>query len=129
MEHYRNPRNREKLERPDFASGQFNPSCGDQVSIEGMREGEVITKLAFTGTGCVISQATASLLTEWCTGKTVAEIMALDAEAIQELIDMQLGPVRLKCALLPLYALHAGLKKEHDAGSNKAAAGIGSSNG
>lgn len=111
MDHYRNPRNRGALEGPDFKSGVFNPSCGDSVAIEGVIKDHVITHLVFQGSGCVISQATASLLTQAVRGKAVHEVVLLDRNWIMRLIGIELGPVRLKCALLPLEALHEGIRQ------------------
>jgi nitrogen fixation protein NifU and related proteins len=111
MDHYRNPRNQGTLEGPHFKSGIFNPSCGDSVAIEGVITDYVITHVAFQGSGCVISQATASLLTQAVKGKAVHEVIQLDSSWIMQLIGIELGPVRLKCALLPLEALHEGIKQ------------------
>ena len=113
MDHYRHPRNHGNLDKPDFSSGQFNPSCGDRIALEGTLDDNIVRRLAFTGTGCVISQATASLLTEWSINKSVDEIQKINKDDIQILIGMALGPVRLKCALLPLVALQEGLKSVH----------------
>ena len=66
-------------------------------------------KLVFSGSGCVISQATASMLTEHCIGKNVEEVLALTKDDILKLIGIELGPVRLKCALLALQALQQGI--------------------
>ncbi len=115
MDHYRNPRNRGTLALPDFSSGMANPSCGDAVSLHGILTHGVIEVCLFEGKGCVISQATASLLTEKVRGKTIAEVATLNADAMQTLIGMQLGPTRLKCALLPLEALKNGLQKVRNA--------------
>ena len=109
MDHYRNPRNRGKIENPDFSTEQFNLSCGDSISIEGCFEEGVLTKMAFVGKGCVISQATASILTEFCVGKTVDELLAIDKDNLPDIIGMQLGPTRIKCAMLSLMALQKGV--------------------
>ena len=66
------------------------------------------------GTGCVVSQATASLLTQAVKGKVLDEITLLDKQSIMLLIGIELGPVRLKCALLPLQALHEGIQQYQD---------------
>ncbi|MGB8367057.1 MAG: iron-sulfur cluster assembly scaffold protein [Candidatus Babeliales bacterium] len=108
-DHYRFPRNQGKLTFPDFVSKQFNPSCGDTIQFSGYIKNKMIKKLAFEGKGCVISQATASLLTEEAKEKTFDEVMALDKDFIQHMIGMQLGPIRVKCALLPLLALQEGI--------------------
>ena len=108
-DHYRTPRNRGRIDSPSFSSGQYNPSCGDTVLIEGLIQGDVVTRVLFDGSGCVISQATASLLTEKVIGLSCDAIGKMDSETITNLIGMALGPVRLKCALLPLLALQAGI--------------------
>jgi len=109
MDHYQYPRNAGRLESADFASGEHNPSCGDSVAIEGMVHGMVVHKIAFVGKGCVISQATASMLTEYCQGKSLKEILELGSPQVISLVGMQLGPTRLKCALLALSALKSGI--------------------
>jgi nitrogen fixation NifU-like protein len=109
MDHYRHPRNRVILESPDFSSMSHNPSCGDSVQFEGMMSNESIAKLAFQGTGCVISQAMASILSEKLVGKSMSEIQALDKDYMLGILGMQLGPTRLKCAMLPLLALQSAV--------------------
>jgi nitrogen fixation NifU-like protein len=109
MDHYRYPRNRGTLDNADFKSGLYNPSCGDKVSMEGCVQEGILTKVVFEGTGCVISQATASLLTEVLVGKSIQDIAALDNEFLHTILGMELGPIRFKCALLPLQALQEGL--------------------
>jgi len=110
MDHYRNPRNRGEVDQPDFTSGQVNPSCGDSVMMTGCITNGVVQSCFFTGSGCVISQATASMLTQACMGKTVAEVADLDTAFILNLTGLELGPTRLKCALLALQALQEGVK-------------------
>lgn len=115
MDHYRNPRNEGHLEKPDFSSGEQNPSCGDHINIEGTINDGKLVEIAFSGKGCAVSLATASLLTEACKGKQIDYILSLDKDFIEKLIGVALGPTRLKCALLPLMALQKGLsayKKE-----------------
>ncbi len=110
MDHYRNSPYRGTIAHPDFLSETHNPSCGDIVSVAGMRNGAVITKLAFEGRGCVVSQAAASILCEVFEGKSVDELMQTNAEQLQQLLGVSLGPVRMKCALLGLTALKQALQ-------------------
>ncbi len=110
IDHYRNPRNCGTLPHPDIASEQHNPSCGDSVCLQGKVSDSIVTELMFTGKGCVISQAAASMLTDYCKGKQIADIKTLDSAFMLQLIGMDLGPVRIKCALLALDALHDALK-------------------
>ena len=109
MDHYRYPRNRCTLDRADFKSGLYNPSCGDKIAIEGCIEDGVLIKIAFEGSGCVISQAAASLLTELVCNKLIEDIGALNKEFLPAALGIELGPIRLKCALLPLQALQEGI--------------------
>ena len=109
LDHYKHPRNKTVIQNPDFSSGHNNPSCGDKLAIDGKIVDGKITELYFTGSGCVISQATASMLTELCIGKTIQEVMDLNKDDITELVGIPLGPSRLKCALLSLEVLQQGL--------------------
>lgn len=109
IDHYRNPRHYGCVDNPTFVSELANPSCGDRVIFMGIIAGEHIQELGFTGNGCVISIATASLLAEYCIGKPVDLITNLKAHDIKQLVGLDLGPVRLRCALLPLQALQCGM--------------------
>lgn len=110
IDHYRNPRNYGSLADPDFSSGLVSPSCGDQVSFEGNIENGIITTLMFQGEGSLLSQGIASLLTEVLVGKSIETVLALDEEAIVDLIGERFGPTRMRTALLPLQALQKGLR-------------------
>ena len=77
MDHYRNPRNKGSLDPCDFRVEQRNSSCGDEVTFMGIMRDGVVAEVAFTGKGCVISQATASLLSEHAKNKSGNEILAL----------------------------------------------------
>jgi nitrogen fixation protein NifU and related proteins len=109
MDHYRNPRNRGKLVNPDLAGEFHNPSCGDSISIQLELDGSTVSVIKFFGNGCVISQATASMLTQLVLTKSIHEIKTLNAQAIKDLIGIDLGPTRFKCAMLSLDALHQTL--------------------
>ncbi len=111
MDHYKNPRNKKKIKNPDFFSGQQNPSCGDSILIEGKLDGDKIKELGFDGSGCVVSQAAASMLLQSCIGKTVDEVLKLDKDDILKMVGIPLGPNRIKCALLSLEALKSSLKR------------------
>ena len=110
MDHYKNPRNRGTLPMPDFMSDQHNPSCGDMVSFEAKIANGFIVEIAFDGVGCVISQATASLMAQTVKDKSIEYVIALTSDDVLALIGMELGPTRLKCALLSLYAVQQGLR-------------------
>lgn len=110
IERYKYPRMRGTLDPHDYSYEDDNPLCGDRIRIDLRVDGEDrITEAAFAGEGCAISQASADLLTETVVGKSLEEVKALSKEDILELIGIQLGPVRLKCALLSLKVLKAGV--------------------
>jgi nitrogen fixation NifU-like protein len=109
IDHYKNPRMRGTLDPHDFTYEDDNPLCGDRIRIDVRMGGEGrISEAAFIGEGCAISLASADMLTESIVGKTLEEIKALGKEQILEMLGIQLGPVRLKCALLSLKVLKAG---------------------
>ena len=110
MDHYQKPRNRGAIKDADFTMGRYNAACGDAVSMFGKLNDGQLSACSFEGKGCVISQATASLLTEKSKGMSVRDIQALDSDAILALLGITLGPTRLRCALLPLEALQEGVK-------------------
>ncbi|MGQ0602379.1 MAG: Fe-S cluster assembly sulfur transfer protein SufU [Anaerolineales bacterium] len=109
LDHYKHPRHRGTLEPNDFSYEDSNPLCGDQVRIDvRLDEQQRVKEVAFTGRGCAISQASASLLTEAIVGKPLAEVKALTSTDVLDLLGIDLTPVRLKCALLSLKVLKAG---------------------
>lgn len=110
LDHYKNPRNKGTISNPHFSSRKHIPSCGDSISLAGIFQDEKIQEIRFEGSGCVISQATASLLSQAMQGKTVHEVLAFSAEDVLKLIGMQLGPLRIQCALLSLQALQEAIR-------------------
>lgn len=106
LDHYRNPRNNGKLKNPTSTISVSNPLCGDIIQMDIEELGGKVVAVAYSGQGCAISQAAASLLTEQVKGKSKDEIMGLDKEYVFELLGIQLSPNRIKCALLSLEALH-----------------------
>jgi len=111
MHHFKYPLNKKEVQSPDFESSHLNPSCGDKVSIQGKIFENKIVDIGFSGLGCVISQAAASMLTESVKGKTVDEVLAITKENIIEMVGIKLGPNRLKCALLALQVLQDALNE------------------
>lgn len=105
IDHYRHPRNKGTLAQPYLGTTLHNPSCGDSVSLSLRIHDGVVIAMVFEGTGCVISQAAASLLTVYCKGKSVEVVKQIDSLCMQQLVGVSLGPVRIKCALLALDAL------------------------
>ncbi len=102
LEHYRRPHNFGVLESPTAAYEGANPLCGDRITMQlGIRDGQV-AEVAFTGRGCAISQASASLLTDEVKGMTVAQATAFRPADLLELLGIEISPARIKCAMLSL---------------------------
>jgi len=108
LEHYKYPRNRGRLENPDITFEDSNPVCGDVIRIDIRVKDNVVQEIRFDGKGCAISQAAASMLTEMVEGKSLEEVKKFGKDAILNALGIELGPVRLKCALLCLKVLKAG---------------------
>jgi nitrogen fixation NifU-like protein len=110
LEHYTHPHHYGTLEHADISHEENNPLCGDRVrfDIKLDESGERVADVRFSGVGCAISKASASMLTDLIVGKTLDEIKALTKEDVLDELGLDLGPVRLKCALLPLKVVKAG---------------------
>ena len=102
LEHYRHPHNFGVLEAPTASYEGANPLCGDRITMMLDVEDGVVKDVAFTGRGCAISQASASLLTDEIRGKPVAEVEKMTPDDLLDLIGVEISPARLKCALLSL---------------------------
>lgn len=114
LDHYANPRNAGRVENPDIAADADDPSCGDQVRIEvALDDAGRAAQVAFEGEGCLVSMASASLLTEHIKGKSLAELEALTEDDVLGLIETPIPTNRRRCALLPLLVLRAGLEDYH----------------
>jgi len=110
VEHYKNPAYKGSLDPNDYSYEDENPLCGDHIKIDlRVDDNNIITEALFSGHGCAISQASADLLMEVIIGKPVDEVKKMSKETILDLLGIELGPVRLKCALLSLKVLKAGL--------------------
>lgn len=110
IERYKNPLYRGELDPHDISFEDENPLCGDHIRIDLRVDDQgIIREAGFSGHGCAISQASADLLLESVIGKSTAEIKKLTKEDVLDLLGIELGPVRLKCALLPLKILKAGV--------------------
>ena len=109
IEHYKNPGYRGQLDPHDISFEDENPLCGDHIRVD-LRVGEDgrVAEAAFSGHGCAISQASADLLMESIIGKSIEDVKSMTKQDILDLLGIELGPVRLKCALLPLKVVKAG---------------------
>ena len=110
IERYKNPQYRGSLDPHDIGFEDDNPLCGDHIRVE-LRvgvDGKVIDA-AFDGHGCAISQASADLLMETVVGKSLDEVKQISKDDLLGMLGLELGPVRMKCALLSLKVLKAGV--------------------
>jgi nitrogen fixation protein NifU and related proteins len=135
LDHYRRPRNKGELEGATSSVVMKNPLCGDEVTLQVKLEGDRVSDVRFSGRGCSISQASASMMTQLVKGKTASEIEQLGetfremvmgiASDDDEKIAATLGslrslggvsrfPARVKCALLPWNALESAISGKSD---------------
>jgi nitrogen fixation NifU-like protein len=109
IERYKSPLYRGELNPHDISFEDDNPLCGDHIRVDlRLNDKGIVTEAAFSGQGCAISQASADLLMESVIGKSVDDIKNLNRDDLLDLLGIELGPVRLKCALLSLKVLKAG---------------------
>jgi nitrogen fixation NifU-like protein len=111
LDHYEQPRYHGTLPDPDGSRDESNPLCGDQLHVDvKLNEARThIDAVAFHGRGCVISQATASMLMEAVVGRDVESVQALERQDVLDILGVQLTPARMKCALLSLRTLKMAL--------------------
>lgn len=109
LDHYKHPRNHGTLENPDIRYEDANPLCGDRIRMDIRLKEDRIEQIRFSGHGCSISQAAASMLCEAVEGKPLEEVKKLSRDDVLDMLGIELGPVRLKCGLLALKTLKAGV--------------------
>jgi len=106
LEHYKHPHNFGHLDEPDLEFEDNNPLCGDELKVELKVDDERrITGVAFSGQGCAISQASASLVSDEIKGMSLDELLKLDKAFVLELLGIDISATRMKCALLSLKVL------------------------
>lgn len=138
LDHNKRPRNFQKLEGANRTAEGFNPLCGDQITVYLLVEDDVIREIAFQGSGCAISKASASMMTATVKGRTTAEAESL-FETFHRMVTADLStasdplivgklaafagvrefPVRVKCATLPWHTLHAALEGREQVASTE----------
>ena len=111
LDHNKRPRNFGQLKEPERSAEGYNPLCGDKLIVHLGLKGDVICEIAFTGSGCAISKASASLMTESVKGKTLAEVRTLSGR-FQEMVTAAY-PARVKCAVLAWRTLRAAIEADH----------------
>ena len=110
LDHYRNPRNFGTLPKATHQADVLNPTCGDKLHMDIRVKNDIIEDIRFSGSGCAISLASASLLTEKVKKMPVKEARAIEPKEILEMLGVTLSSVRLKCGLLSLETLHKALR-------------------
>lgn len=110
LEHYRNPHNFGTLEEPTTVKEGANPLCGDRITLMlGIDDSGNVSDVAFTGRGCAISQASASMLTDEIKGKSLSDIANMGRVDVLENLGIEISPARMKCAMLSLETLKASV--------------------
>ncbi len=106
LDHYRNPRNFGHLENPTVSAEELNPLCGDVIRMELRVDGDgIVRDVRFSGKGCAISQASASMLTESAIGMPLEAVARLSKDVVLENVGIGISPTRMKCAMLGLRVL------------------------
>lgn len=106
LDHASNPRNTGSISNPSKTTIVHNPLCGDKIKVDILFAGEKVVEVKFQAAGCAISKAAISMLSERMKGKTKSELRKLAKQDIIKMLGIDLGPNRLKCALISLEALH-----------------------
>ena len=138
LDHTKRPRNFHKLEKANHKADGYNPLCGDKITVYLELEGDVLRNISFQGSGCAISTASASMMTESLKGKTTAEAQALfecfhdlvtgkpasqsntpDIGKLAVFTGVREFPVRVKCASLAWHTLRAALEDHQEAVSTE----------
>lgn len=114
LDHAQHPHNQGTLPDATHSFEDLNPLCGDRVRMDLKIENGVVTDVKFSGKGCAISQAAASMLTDELKGKSVDEIKQIDKRTVLDMVGIPLGPSRMKCALLPFKVMKASVYGIHE---------------
>ena len=102
ISHYEHPHNKGRIDSPSISVHEYNPTCGDDITVYLDIEQGRIKDVKFSGSGCAISMASASMLTDFIKGKRLEEVEKMGLPAVIELLGIDPGPARLKCATLSL---------------------------
>lgn len=109
LDHYKRPSHKGTIESPDITYEDANPLCGDVIRMDFKVEDGKIAAVRFSGHGCSISQASADMLCEKLEGMSLEDAKKISRDDVLEMLGIELGPVRLKCGLLALKTLKAGV--------------------
>lgn len=114
LDHYQHPHNHGTLPEPDITFEDSNPLCGDKIRVDLQVKDNIVQQVRFSGKGCAISQASASMLTDELVGKSLDEIKKIDKEFVFQMLGIPLSPSRVKCALLSLKVVKSGAYGIHE---------------
>jgi len=109
LDHYKHPHNHGEIKNPDIKFTENNPLCGDVITVNLKLDDHKVEDIKFRGSGCAISQSAMSMLTDEIKGKTLEEVKNIKREDIINLLGIDVGPVRIKCAVLGLIAIKNGI--------------------
>lgn len=110
MDHYKNPRNKGDLKDSNVVIEDTNPFCGDEITLQLKIENSVVEGVAFKGSSCAVSTASASLTTDFIKGKKLEEVENINKDDILDMLGVELTTSRVKCATLVLEALQKAIK-------------------
>lgn len=111
LDHYKHPHNKGSIEDAEIKFTENNPLCGDVITVNLKLNELKVEDIKFSGNGCAISQSAASMLTDEIKGKTLEDVKKINREDIADLLGIDIGPVRTKCAVLGLVAIKEGINK------------------
>ena len=110
LDHARKPRNEGVIDDASFSHHEVNQLCGDEIEIFVNVNNGLISEIKFKGTGCFISRAASSLVSEKLIGKRLEEVLTMTTSSLDELLGATLTPARVECAFLPIATLQKGIK-------------------
>lgn len=111
LDHYKHPHNFGTLTEPSCAVTETNSSCGDSLTLQLKIKNKIVTEAKFTGSGCAVSMAAASLLTDYIIDRSVKQLKTIDFDFMQQLIGATISPGRVKCLTLSARALMRALNQ------------------
>ena len=112
LDHYKHPRNKHEIKDPSCTHTSKNPLCGDEITVQLRITGGSVSEVGFSGSGCAISQASMSILSDEMKGKNIDDVLSMGQDDIVELLGIPIGVVRMKCAMLGLRVTQEAIKKK-----------------